>query len=106
MSENLGKIWQYITKTCLYNGDPLKLHFYVVKLRYTGYILFFLFLLKKHRIWVLIRTALEYRLAEAVLTSTHIQCFEKKYEIYQNFLSENLHFLVVKHSVYLNRLFS
>ena len=29
--------------------------------------------------------------------------FEQKYEKYQNFLSENFHFLVVKFSVYLNR---
>ena len=38
-----------------------------------------------------------------VLTSTHNLCFEKKYEKYQNFLSENFHFLVVKLSVNLNR---
>ena len=35
--------------------------------------------------------------------STHNLCFEKKYEKYQNFLSENFHFFVVKFSVYLNR---
>ena len=35
--------------------------------------------------------------------STHNLCFEPKYEKYQNFLSENFHFLVVKFSVYLNR---
>ena len=35
--------------------------------------------------------------------STHNLCFEKKYEKYQNFLSENFPFLVVKFSVYLNR---
>ena len=40
---------------------------------------------------------------EAVLTSTHNLCFKQKYEKYQNFLSENFHFLVVKFSVYLNR---
>ena len=34
--------------------------------------------------------------------STHSLCFEQKYEKYQNFLSENFHFLVVKFSVYLN----
>ena len=33
-------------KTCLYNFDPFKPHFYVVKLWFTGYTLFFLFLLK------------------------------------------------------------
>ena len=35
-----------ITKTYLYNFDPFKSHFYLVKLGFTGYILFFLFLLK------------------------------------------------------------
>ena len=35
--------------------------------------------------------------------STHNLCFEKKYEKYQNFLSENFHFLEVKFSIYLNR---
>ena len=35
--------------------------------------------------------------------STHNLCFEQKYEKYQNFLSENFHFLVVKFSLYLNR---
>ena len=35
--------------------------------------------------------------------STHNLCFEQKYEKYQNFLSENFHFLVVKFSIYLNR---
>ena len=35
--------------------------------------------------------------------STYNLCFEQKYEKYQNFLPENLIFLVVKFSVYLNR---
>ena len=35
--------------------------------------------------------------------STHNLCFEQNYEKYQNCLSENLHLLVVKFSVYLNR---
>ena len=43
------------------------------------------------------------RLGEVVLTSTHNLCFEQKYEKYQNFLSENVPFLVVKFSIYLNR---
>ena len=42
-------------------------------------------------------------LAEAVLTSTHNLCFEQKYEKYQNFSSENVQFLEVKFSIYLNR---
>ena len=36
--------------------------------------------------------------------STHNLCFEKKYEKYKNFLSENFPFLVVKFSIYLNSL--
>ena len=36
--------------------------------------------------------------------STHSLCFEQKCEKYQNFLSENFLFLMVKFSVYLNRL--
>ena len=44
------------------------------------------------------------RLGEAVLTSTHSLCFEQKYEKKSKFLSENFQFLVVKFSVYLNRL--
>ena len=35
-----------ITKTCLYNFDPLKPHFYIVKLGLQGYTLLFSFLLK------------------------------------------------------------
>ena len=35
--------------------------------------------------------------------STHNRCFVQKYEKYQNFLSENFHFLVVKYSILLNR---
>ena len=32
----------YITKTCLYNFDPLEPHFYVVKLGFTGVYIIFL----------------------------------------------------------------
>ena len=33
--------WFNITKTCLYNFEPLKPHFYIVKLGFTGvYIIF------------------------------------------------------------------
>ena len=35
--------------------------------------------------------------------STHNLCFEQKHDEYQNFLSENFHYLVVKFSVHLNR---
>ena len=65
-----------ITKTYLYNFDPLKPHFNIVKLGFTGvYIIF---------------------VTSAVLTSTHNLCFEQKYEKYQNFLSEKLSFFGCK----------
>ena len=46
-----------ITKTCLYNFDPLKPHFYIVKLGFTGVYIIFLISCQKHRLWVLVRTA-------------------------------------------------
>ena len=66
-----------ITKTYLYNFDPLKAHFYIVKLGLTGVHLFFLFLFKNlHSLepphW---GGSNEY----------HNLCFEQKYEKYQIF---------------------
>ena len=84
-----------ITKTCLYNFDPFKPNFYIVKQGFTGVYLF-LISAQKHRLWVLVRTALL-----NVLTRTH--CFEQIYEKMSEFLSENFHILVVKVPVYMNR---
>ena len=52
-------LYFYITKTCLYNFDPLKPHFYMykVKLGFTGVYIIFLISAQKHRLWVLVRTA-------------------------------------------------
>ena len=80
---------QHITKTRLYNFDPLKPHFYVVKLGFTGVYIIFLISAQKHRLWVVVRT--------------HSLCFEQKYEIYKSFLTENFQILEVKFSIYLNR---
>ena len=71
-----------ITKTCLYNFDPsplnpLKPHFYIVKLEFTGINIIFFISVQKHRLWVLV---------EAVLTSAHNLYFEQKYERYQSSL--------------------
>ena len=46
-----------ITKTCLYNVDPLKPYFYIIKLGFTGVHIIFLISAKKYRLWVLVRTA-------------------------------------------------
>ena len=60
------KIWSYltdfspqliITKTYLYKFDPLKPHFYIVKVGFTGVYVIFLITAQKHRLWVLVRTA-------------------------------------------------
>ena len=87
MSEHL--ILFNITKTYLYNFDPLKPHFYIVKLGFTGVYIIFLVSAQKD--------------SEAVLTSTHNLCFVQKYEKYQSFVSEIFQFLEVKLSIYLNR---
>ena len=72
----------------LYNFDPLKPHFYIVKLGFTG-VYFCLISAQKHKLWVhvLVKTALSMRF----LTSTQNICFEQKYEKYQNVLSEKFH---------------
>ena len=46
-----------ITKTCLYNFDPLQPHFYIVKLGFIGVYIFFNIPAQKHRLWLLVRTA-------------------------------------------------
>ena len=71
------KHFKIITKTCLYNFEPLKPHFYIVKLGFIGLYIIFLISAQKHRLWVLIRTA--------------------------SVLSENFQFLMVKFLIYLNR---
>ena len=40
-----------VTKTRLFNSDPLKPHFYTVKLGFIGVSIIFLILLEKHRLW-------------------------------------------------------
>ena len=56
-----------ITKTCLYNVDPLKPNFYGVKLGF--YRVYIIFLISAQNIG-----------CGAVLTSTHNLFFEQKYE--------------------------
>ena len=59
---------QLITKTYLYNVNPLKPHFYIVKLGNSGVYIIFLISAQKHR-----------------LCQKHNLCFEQKFEKYQNF---------------------
>ena len=41
----------YITKTGPYNVDPLKPHFYTVKLGFTGVYIIFLISVRKYKLW-------------------------------------------------------
>ena len=71
-----------ITKTCLYDIDPL----YIVKLGFTEVYIIFLLSAQNIDCWYsLVGT----HLSKAVL------CFEQKYEKYQFFLSEIFQFLEV-----------
>ena len=47
-----------MTKTYLYKFDPIKPHFYIVKLGLTGVYFIFHISAQKHILWVLVRTAL------------------------------------------------
>ena len=47
----------HIMKTDLYNFDPFKPYFYIVKLEFTGVYIIFLISTQKRRLWVLVRTA-------------------------------------------------
>ena len=87
-----------ITTTHLYNFDPLKPHFYLVKLGFTEVYSIFLILLNS----IDCGYSLEL-LCRGGSNKYNNLCFEKNYEKYQNSLSENFNFLVVKFPIYLNR---
>ena len=88
-----------VTKTYLYNFDPLKPHFYIVKLGFTG--VYIIFIISAQNIDC--GYSLEPPRWGGSNEYPQSICFEQKYKKYQNFLSEKLSFLVVKFSVYLNR---
>ena len=44
----------FMMKTYLFNFDPLKPHFFIVKLLFTGVYIIFLISAQKHRLWVLV----------------------------------------------------
>ena len=87
-----------ITITYVYNFEPLKPHFYIVKLGFTGVYIIFHISAKN--------IDCEYSYEPSRQGSSneyHNLYFEQKYEKYQNFLSENFQFLEVNFSIYLNR---
>ena len=76
-----------ITKKYLYNVDPLKPHFYIVKLGFTG--VYSIILISAQNI----DCGYPLEPTRRVLTSTHNPCFEQKYEKYKSFISENFQFV-------------
>ena len=49
-----GEVVFIIRETRLYSFDPLKSHFYIVKLGFTEAYIIFLISAQKHRLWVLV----------------------------------------------------
>ena len=87
-----------ISKTCLYNFDPLKPHFYIVKLGFTRVYNFFLFLLET------IDYGYSLELPRRGGSNEYPQSmFWAEIWKYQNFYLRIFIFLVVKFSVYLKR---
>ena len=87
-----------ITRTCLYNVDPLEPHFYIVKLGFTGVYIIFLFLLKN----IDCGYSLEPPRRGGSNEYPQSMFWAEIWKI-SEFLSENFQFLVVKFSIYLNR---
>ena len=81
----------HITKTCLCNFEPLKPHFYIVKLWFTGVYIIFLISAQKDRLWVLVN---EY--PQSIFLSRNVKNIRV-------FLPENFQVLEVKFSLCLNR---
>ena len=95
---NACTIFCFITKTYFYNFDPLKAHFYVVKLGFTGVCIFFSFLLKNIDYGYSLEPP---RRGGSNEYPQSIFC-EEMWKI-SKFLSEIFQFLEVKFPLYLNR---
>ena len=87
-----------ITKTCLYNFDPLKPHFYIVKLGFTGVYIIFLISAQKHRLWYSLEPPRRGGSNEYPQSMFWAEIWKISL-----FLSENFQFFEVKFSMYLNR---
>ena len=86
------------TKTCLYNFDPLKPHFYIVKLGFTGVYIIFLISDQNIDCWYLLESP---RRGDS--NGYPQSMFWKEIWKISEFLSENFQFLVMKFSIHLNR---
>ena len=93
MVQYWNRLVNIITKTCLCNVDPLKPHFHIVKLRFTG-VYIILFLLKNIDCGYLLEPPR--RVPTIYVLSRHMKNI-------RFFVSEFFQFLEVKVSIYLNR---
>ena len=89
----------HITKTCLYNFDPLKPHIYVVKLGFRGVYIIFLISAQKHRLWY----SLEPPRRGGSNEYPQSMFWAEIWKISEFFIWFFFQFLEVKFSVYLNR---
>ena len=87
----------FITKTRLYNFDPLKPHFYIVKLGFIGVYIIFLILLQD------IECGCSLEPPRRGGPNKHPQSMLWAEILKINFFNWNFPFLVVKFSMYLNR---
>ena len=90
--------FESITKTRLCNFDPLKPHFYIVKLEFTGVNIIFHISAQNKDCGYLLEPP-----RRGGSNEYPQSLFWAKKKKYQNFSSENFQFLVVKFSIYLNR---
>ena len=89
----------YITKIRLYNFDPLKPHFYIVKLEFTGvYIIIVIFAQN-----IECGYSLEPPCRGGSNEYTHFMFWAEIWKNIRAFLSENFQFLQVQFSINLNR---
>ena len=89
----------FITKTRLYNFDPLKPHFYIVKLGFTGVYIIFLIFAQNIDCWY----SLEPPRRGGSNEYPQSMFWAEIWKLSDFFLSENFQFLKVKFSIYLNR---
>ena len=90
-----------ITKTCLYKFYPLKPHFYIVKLGFTGVYIIFLISAQKYRLWC----SLEPPRRGGSNEYPQSMFWAEILKILEFFYLEIFNFWMKKFSVYLNRRF-
>ena len=91
----------HITKTYLYNFDPLNPHFYIVKLGIKGVYIIFLISAQKYRLWYSLEPPRRGDSNEYPQSMFWAEIWN-----ISDFSSESFQILVVKISIYLNSAFS